>query len=145
MFNKGSHCFCSPGWHRQGIVSDDCLGFELFSLEAVLTGIVKCGKFMKPCVVSMTTLLFLMKWTLLSVLFISSLWRSVQPEYCLLFQIWAWPLLTVFLTGHCLLLFESWESRRFRKIMWGFLFYCAQVIVVSCTDVGSWVYRSIYC
>ena len=31
------------------------------SLEAVLTCIVKCGKCMRPCVVSMTTLLFLMK------------------------------------------------------------------------------------
>ena len=31
------------------------------SLEAVLTCIVKCGKCMSPCVVSMTTLLFLIK------------------------------------------------------------------------------------
>ena len=36
-------------------------GFEVVSLEAVLTCSVKCRKCLRPCVVSMTTLLFLMK------------------------------------------------------------------------------------
>ena len=36
-------------------------GFVVVSLEALLTCIVKCGKCMRPCVVSMTTLLFLIK------------------------------------------------------------------------------------
>ena len=36
-------------------------GFVVVSFEAVLICIVKCGKCMKPCVVSMTTLLFLIK------------------------------------------------------------------------------------
>ena len=36
-------------------------GLVVFSLEAVLTCIVKWGKCMRPCVVSMTTLLFLIK------------------------------------------------------------------------------------
>ena len=36
-------------------------GLVGISLEAVLTCIVKCGKCMRPCVVSMTTLLFLIK------------------------------------------------------------------------------------
>ena len=36
-------------------------GFANVSLEAVLTCIVKCGKFMRPSAVSMTTLLFLMR------------------------------------------------------------------------------------
>ena len=36
-------------------------GFVVVSLEAVSTCIVKCGKCMRPCVVSMTTLLFLIK------------------------------------------------------------------------------------
>ena len=40
----------------------DSLGFGIFSLHAVLTCIVKCGKCLKPCVVSMTTLSFLMKF-----------------------------------------------------------------------------------
>ena len=36
-------------------------GFAFVSVEAVLTCIVKCGKWMRSCVVSMTTLLFLLK------------------------------------------------------------------------------------
>ena len=36
-------------------------GLVVDSLEAVLTCIVKWGKCMRPCVVSMTTLLFLIK------------------------------------------------------------------------------------
>ena len=36
-------------------------GFAFVSLEAVLTCIVKCGKCMRRCVLSMTTLFFLMK------------------------------------------------------------------------------------
>ena len=36
-------------------------GLVVVSLEAVLTCIVKCGICMRPCVVSMTTLLFLIK------------------------------------------------------------------------------------
>ena len=36
-------------------------GFVVVSLEAVLTCIVKCGRCKRPCVVSMTTLLFLIK------------------------------------------------------------------------------------
>ena len=36
-------------------------GFAVVSLEAVLNCIVKCGKSLRPCVVSMTTLLFLIK------------------------------------------------------------------------------------
>ena len=36
-------------------------GLAVVSLEANLTCIVKCGKCMRPCLVSMTTLLFLIK------------------------------------------------------------------------------------
>ena len=36
-------------------------GFVVVPLEAVSTCIIKCAKYMRPCVVSMTTLLFLMK------------------------------------------------------------------------------------
>ena len=36
-------------------------GFAVVSLEAVLTCIVMCGKPMRPCVVSLTTLLFLIR------------------------------------------------------------------------------------
>ena len=43
---------------RASSVMTGC-GFLVVSFEAVLTCIVKCGKCMRPCVVSMTTLLFL--------------------------------------------------------------------------------------
>ena len=36
-------------------------GLVVVSLEAVLTCMIKWGKYMRPCVVSMTTLLFLIK------------------------------------------------------------------------------------
>ena len=43
-----------PQWRQIGVL-------RFFSLEAVLTCNVKCGKTMRPRVVSMTTLLFLIK------------------------------------------------------------------------------------
>ena len=48
------------GMVRASSVMTD-FGFVVVSLEAVLTCIVKWGKRMRPCVVSMTTLLFLIK------------------------------------------------------------------------------------
>ena len=48
------------GMIRAASVMTGC-GLVVVSLEAVLTCIVKWGKYMSPCVVSMTTLLFLIK------------------------------------------------------------------------------------
>ena len=39
--------------------------FAFVSLEAVMACIVKCGNCKRPCVVSMTTLLLLLKWNLM--------------------------------------------------------------------------------
>ena len=64
VVNKGYDLFWCPRWYRQGIVSDDRLGFVVDLLEAVLTCIVKCAKCMRLCVVSMTMLLFLIKCNL---------------------------------------------------------------------------------
>ena len=63
--------FHSNGWSTKAVINFVVLGsmvrvspviktwgFAVVSLEAVLTCIVKCGKCMRPCVVSMTTLLF---------------------------------------------------------------------------------------
>ena len=64
MVNKGCDYFCCPRWYHRAIVSDDRLefcGFAVVSLEGILTLIVKCGNCMRPCVVSMTTLLFPIK------------------------------------------------------------------------------------
>ena len=61
MVNEGCDCFCRRWWYGQGFTSDDWLWFCVCSLEAVLTCIVKWRKCMRPCVVSMTTLLFLIK------------------------------------------------------------------------------------
>ena len=57
------------------------------SLEAVLTCIVKWGKCMRPSVVSMTTLLFLIKCNPIIGLLIFQLQPSVQGKYCLQFRI----------------------------------------------------------
>ena len=48
------------GMVRASSVMTGC-GLVVVLLEAVLACIVKCGKCMRPCVVSMTTLLFLIK------------------------------------------------------------------------------------
>ena len=48
------------GMVRVSSVMTGC-GFVVVSLEAVLICIVKCGKCMRPCAVSMCTLLFLIK------------------------------------------------------------------------------------
>ena len=58
-------------------------GFVIVSLQDVLTCIVKCGKCTRPCVVSMTTLLFLIKCNP----FIGSLRGSVKRRYHFQFQI----------------------------------------------------------
>ena len=52
--------FVVGGIVRASSKMKDC-GFVVVSLEAVLTWFVKCGNYERPCVVSMTTLLFLMK------------------------------------------------------------------------------------
>ena len=66
--------FLFDGWSRKDVIVFVVVGgivrassvmtdwdFAVVSLEAVMFCIVKCGKCMRPCVVSMTTLLFLMK------------------------------------------------------------------------------------
>ena len=89
-------------------------GLVVVSLEPVLTCIVKWGKCMRPCVVSMTTLLLFMKCNpIIAILLISAIRPSVQQMNYLQFQILVWLLLMVFLTGHWLLVFENWDGRRF--------------------------------
>ena len=54
--------YVCPWWHRQGIVGEDRVGvWQLFHMRQFLTCIVKCGKSKRPCVLSMNTLLFLIK------------------------------------------------------------------------------------
>ena len=61
MVNEDCDCFfVIGGMVRASSVMTGC-GFVVVSLEAVLTCIVKWGKCMSPCVVSMITLLFLIK------------------------------------------------------------------------------------
>ena len=88
-------------------------GFVVVSLEAVLTCIVKWGKCMRPCIVSMTTLLFLIKCNPIIGPFNFFITTEVQQKYYLQFQVIVWLLIMVFLTGRWLLVFEIWEGRRF--------------------------------
>ena len=62
MVNKSCDCFVVLGGIVRALSLRTDWGFAVVSLEAVLTCIVKCGKGMRPCVVSMTTLLFFIKW-----------------------------------------------------------------------------------
>ena len=61
MVNKGCDCFCCCWWYGQVFVHDDWLWFGGCLTWGCLTCIVKWGKCIRPCVVSMTTLLFLIK------------------------------------------------------------------------------------
>ena len=61
MVNEGCDCFVVAGvMVRSSSMMTGC-GLVVVSLEAVLTCMIKWGKYMRPCVVSMTTLLFLIK------------------------------------------------------------------------------------
>ena len=109
----------SPWCLCQGIVSDDKLGFTLVSLETVLTCIVKFGKCVRPCVVSTTTLLFLIKcYAIIDPVdfFITTkcLTNILSPISNV-----SVVLPTVFLTGYLLLVFENWEDRQFSELFWG--------------------------
>ena len=61
MVNEGCDCFVVVGGMVRASSKMVGCGLVVVSLEAVLTYIVKCGKGMRSCVVSMTTLLFLIK------------------------------------------------------------------------------------
>ena len=62
LVNEGCDCFFVVAGiivRASSVMTD--WGVVVVSLEAVLTCIVKCGNCMRPCRVSMTTLLFLIK------------------------------------------------------------------------------------
>ena len=61
MVNGCCDCSCCHRWYRQASSVMTGCGFVVVSLEAVSTCLVMCGKRMGPCVVSMTTLLVLIK------------------------------------------------------------------------------------
>ena len=84
----------------------------VFSLEAVLTCIVKWGKCISPCVVSMTTLLFLIKCNpnIGPVNFFIT--TKCSAEELSPFSNFSGAVDNCF-CGHCLLVFENWEGRRF--------------------------------
>ena len=88
-------------------------GLVVVSLEAALTCLVKWGKCMRPCVVSITTLLFLIKCNPIfgPVSFFITTKCSAKELYQ--FQILAWLLIMVSLTGPWLLVFENWAVRQF--------------------------------
>ena len=86
--------------------------FAIVSTEAVLTCIVKCGKCMRPCVVSMTTLFSPIKRKPMIGLSLSLLRRNVQQMCCFQNQKQLCLLLMVSLTGHSQLVFEN------RKRLW---------------------------
>ena len=65
MVNESCDCLYCRQWYRQSIVSDHWLRFCGCFMWDRFYVIVKCGKRMRPCVVSRTTLLFLIKCNLI--------------------------------------------------------------------------------
>ena len=151
--------FHSDGWSTEvvivfvvlgGIVKASSVitswGFTVASLEAVLTCIVKCGKCIRPCIVSMTTPLCLIKCK--PIIGAVNFFFTTKCSTNLLSPIpnlsvavangfSNWPLAT------CIWKFRGWSIRRI--IFWSCLFYCVQIILGNCNDVSSWVYQGIYC
>ena len=125
---------------RASSVMTGC-GFVVVSLEFVLTCIVKCGNCMRPCVVSMTTLLFLIKCkpifgpvnffiTTKSSTKILSSFSKLSVAVANGFS--NWPSAT------CI-----WKlgGSSFLRILFGALsIYCVQVILGDCTDKCSRVH-----
>ena len=116
-------------------------GFVVASLEAVLTCFVKCGKWMRPSVVSMTRLLFLIKCN-----------RIIGPVNFFITMKWSAEILSPFSNSSVviansvskwLLVSEIWEERRNSEFYSAFHFHCFQVILVNCTEKRSWVHQSI--
>ena len=60
VINKGCDCFCFHWWYCFTVVNENSLRFSTRSFRCTFTCIVKCGKWMRPRVVSMTTLLCLL-------------------------------------------------------------------------------------
>ena len=59
--NINCDCFCCPRGILRASSVGTCWALANVSREAVLTCIVKCGNCVRPCVVSIPTLLFFMK------------------------------------------------------------------------------------
>ena len=96
---------------------DTTWSLALVALTALWTCIVMWGKRVRPCVVSGTRLLCLMKCKtkIDTVKFFIKIDFFLQ-KFCLLYQIWQLLSLPIFLTGHYLpLSVETWECRRFYR------------------------------
>ena len=132
-----------------GIVSASSVmtgcGFVVVSLEAVLICIVNCGKCMRPCAVSMTTLLFLIKCNPIigPVNFFLTTKCSVEvispiSNFSVAVDIGFsnWPLATC--------IWKLGGSSILRTLFGAFCFFCVQVILGSCTDKCCWVHQNIY-
>ena len=120
-------------------------GLAVVSLERVLTCIFKCGNCMRPCVVSMTTLLFLINCNPMigpvNFFITTKRWKNVLSPISNVGVVVA----NGFLNGHLLLVFEKLESRRFCE------FHSGPFVLLCPSDSGqlqqhsSWVYQGIYC
>ena len=113
MVNEGCDCYCFRWWYGQGFVSDDWLWFGGCLTWGCLTCIVKRGKCLRPCVVSMTTLLFLIKCNPNIGPFSFFITTKCSANELSLISILVWLLMMVSLTGPWLLVFENWEDHRF--------------------------------
>ena len=120
-------------------------GLVVDSLEAVLTCIVKWGKCRRPCVVSMTTLLFPIKCNPIigPVNFFITTNCSAKPlsqisnfSVAVVIGFSNWPF--------CYLYLEIGRFVNFENINWGVQFYGFQVILGNCAYKCSWVHQGIY-
>ena len=109
-------------------------GFAVVSLEAVSTCIVKCGKCMRPCVVSMTTLLFPKKCNsnfgpIIFLITTNCSANMLSPiakiGVFVATRFSNWPFATCFL--------KIGRVVDFQKITRDFLFSCVQLILGNCT------------
>ena len=113
-------------------------GFAVVSLEAVLTCIVKCGNHLGPCVVSMTTLLFLIKSNpiigpvnfFITTKCSANMFSPISNLTVVVANGFSnWPLAFCFSKIGRIVDFEIFIGI--------FLFYCVRIILGTCTGIGS--------
>ena len=121
--------------------------FAVASLEAVLTCIVMCGECMRPWLLSLTTLLlFLTKCNPINglvIFFITKKYSAIlfspnsNVSVAVVNGFSNWPLATC--------IWKAGGFVDFEDITRSVLFYCVQVFLGKCTDIGSWVQQGICC
>ena len=131
-----------------GIVSESSVmsgwDFLVVSLEVAITCIFKCRKCMRPCVVSMTTLLFLIKCNSTNGPVHFFITTKCSPDLMFTNSNLSMVVSDAFFLAICYFYLKNGRIVDFENNNLGFFFYFVQVIPNDCTDKCSRVHQGIY-